>query len=80
LKDKKLLTGVGDEGGFAPNLESNQAALELLIAAIEQAGYKPGEEVALAMDVAASEFYKDGQYVYDGSAHSPQSLLIISRA
>ncbi|MCA1992975.1 MAG: phosphopyruvate hydratase, partial [Coleofasciculus sp. S288] len=75
LKDKKLLTGVGDEGGFAPNLESNQAALELLIAAIETAGYKPGEEVALAMDVAASEFYKEGQYVYDGASHSPEELV-----
>lgn len=75
LKDKKLLTGVGDEGGFAPNLESNQAALELLIAAIEKAGYKPGEEVALAMDVAASEFYKEGQYIYDGSSHSPSELV-----
>ncbi|MGB7443857.1 MAG: phosphopyruvate hydratase, partial [Coleofasciculaceae cyanobacterium] len=75
LKEKNLLTGVGDEGGFAPNLESNQAALELLIAAIEQAGYKPGEQVALAMDVAASEFYKEGQYVYDGSAHSPAEFV-----
>lgn len=75
LKDKNLLTGVGDEGGFAPNLESNKAALELLVAAIEKAGYKPGEQVALAMDVAASEFYKDGQYVYDGSAHSPAEFI-----
>jgi enolase len=75
LKDKKLLTGVGDEGGFAPNLESNQAALELLIAAIDKAGYKPGEEVALAMDVAASEFYKEGQYVYDGASHSPEEFI-----
>ena len=75
LDDKGLLTGVGDEGGFAPNLESNIAALELLVAAIEKAGYKPGEEVALALDVAASEFYKNGQYVYDGAAHSPQELI-----
>ena len=75
LKEKKLLTGVGDEGGFAPNLESNQAALELLIAAIEKAGYKPGEQVALAMDVAASEFYKEGQYIYDGSPHSPEEFI-----
>ncbi|NER93913.1 MAG: phosphopyruvate hydratase [Symploca sp. SIO1B1] len=75
LKEKNLLTGVGDEGGFAPNLESNQAALELLIAAIEKAGYKPGEEVALAMDVAASEFYKEGQYVYDGAPHSPEEFV-----
>jgi enolase len=75
LKDKKLLTGVGDEGGFAPNLESNQAALELLVAAIEKAGYKPGEQVALALDVAASEFYKNGQYVYDGTPHSPAEFV-----
>ena len=71
LDEKGLLTGVGDEGGFAPNLESNKSALELLVAAIEKAGYKPGEQVALALDVAASEFYKDGQYLYDGSAHTP---------
>ncbi|NEP01185.1 MAG: phosphopyruvate hydratase [Symploca sp. SIO2E9] len=75
LKEKNLLTGVGDEGGFAPNLESNQAALELLIAAIEKAGYQPGEQVALAMDVAASEFYKDGQYIYDGASHSPTEFI-----
>jgi enolase len=75
LDDKGLLTGVGDEGGFAPNLESNQAALELLMMAIAKAGYKPGEEVALAMDVAASEFYKEGQYVYDGAAHAPTEFI-----
>jgi enolase len=75
LDDKGLLTGVGDEGGFAPNLESNQVALELLVAAIEKAGYKPGEEVALALDVAASEFYKEGQYVYDGKPHSPVEFV-----
>jgi enolase len=75
LDQKGLLTGVGDEGGFAPNLESNQAALELLVAAIESAGYKPGEQVALALDVAASEFYKDGNYVYDGSSHTPAQFI-----
>lgn len=75
LDDKGLLTGVGDEGGFAPNLESNQAALELLMSAIAMAGYKPGEEVALALDVAASEFYKDGQYVYDGKPHAPTDFV-----
>jgi enolase len=75
LDQKGLLTGVGDEGGFAPNLESNQASLELLIAAIESAGYKPGEQVALALDVAASEFYKDGNYVYDGSSHTPAQFI-----
>jgi enolase len=75
LDSKGLLTGVGDEGGFAPNLESNQVALELLVAAIEKAGYKPGEEVALALDVAASEFYKQGEYVYDGASHSPEEFI-----
>jgi enolase len=75
LKEKKLLSGVGDEGGYAPNLGSNQEALDLLLAAIEKAGYKPGEQIALAMDVAASEFYKDGQYIYDGSAHSPAEFI-----
>lgn len=75
LHDKGLLTGVGDEGGFAPNLESNQAALDLLITAIEKAGYKPGEQVALALDVAASEFYKDGQYTYDGTPHAPTEMV-----
>lgn len=75
LDDKGLLTGVGDEGGFAPNLESNGAALELLMSAIASAGYKPGEEVALALDVAASEFYKEGQYVYDGKPHAPTEFI-----
>lgn len=75
LKERKLLSGVGDEGGYAPNLGSNQEALDLLIQAIEKAGYKPGEQVALAMDVASSEFYKNGQYIYDGSPHSPQELI-----
>ncbi|MBD0268499.1 MAG: phosphopyruvate hydratase [Cyanobacteria bacterium Co-bin8] len=75
LKEKGQLTGVGDEGGYAPNLGSNQEALDILIAAIEKAGYQPGEQVALALDVAASEFYKDGQYTYDGTAHSPAELI-----
>ncbi|MDJ0601644.1 MAG: phosphopyruvate hydratase, partial [Crocosphaera sp.] len=75
LKERKLLSGVGDEGGYAPNLGSNQEALDLLIEAIEKAGYKPGEQVALAMDVASSEFYKDGQYIYDGAPHSPQEFI-----
>lgn len=75
LKDKGLLGGVGDEGGYAPNLGSNQEALDILVAAIEKAGYKPGEQVALALDVAASEFYKDGNYTYDGATHSPTELI-----
>ncbi|MGD1850709.1 MAG: phosphopyruvate hydratase [Cyanophyceae cyanobacterium] len=75
LKEKNLLTGVGDEGGFAPNLGSNQEALDLLIAAIEMAGYKPGEQVALALDVASTEFFKDGQYTFDRSAHSVEETI-----
>jgi enolase len=75
LKERKLLSGVGDEGGFAPNLKSNQEALDLLIEAIEQAGYRAGAEVALAMDVAASEFYEKGSYVYEGAAHSAGDMI-----
>jgi enolase len=75
LKDKGLLTGVGDEGGFAPNLKSNQEALDLLMTAIEKAGYRPGEDIALALDVAANELFQDGQYVYDGSAHDPNQMI-----
>lgn len=75
LDAKGLLTGVGDEGGFAPNLGSNQEALDLLMSAITEAGYKPGEQVALALDVAASEMYKDGKYTYDGAAHSPDEMI-----
>ena len=62
LKDKGLSTGLGDEGGFAPNLESNAEALDVIMEAIEKAGYKAGKDIVLAMDVAASEFYKDGKY------------------
>lgn len=75
LDQKGLLGGVGDEGGFAPNLGSNQEALEILIAAIEAAGYKPGEQISLALDVAASEFYQDGKYIFDGTAHSPAETI-----
>ena len=76
LKERKLLSGgVGDEGGYAPNLKSNQEALDILIEAIEKSGYKPGEEIALAMDIASSEFYKDGQYIYDGAPHSAQEFI-----
>ena len=75
LKDKGLLGGVGDEGGYAPNLGSNEEALQILIDAISAAGYKPGEQVSLALDVAASEFYKDGKYTYDGSDRSPAELI-----
>src|SRR5699024_2025116 len=66
LKDKGYNTGVGDEGGFAPNLGSNEEALQTIVEAIEAAGYKPGEDIKLAMDVAASEIYSDGQYHLKG--------------
>ena len=67
LNEKKLSTAVGDEGGFAPSLPSNKAALELLIEAIEKAGYKPGDDISLALDVAATELYKeDGNYHFTG--------------
>ncbi len=65
LKEKGLVSGVGDEGGFAPNLESNEMALQVIIEAIEKAGYKPGEEVVLALDVAASEIYDTDAKVYE---------------
>lgn len=66
LKERGLNTAVGDEGGFAPNLPSNEAALEVIMEAIDRAGYKAGEDITLALDCAASEFYKDGNYVLAG--------------
>ena len=66
LKGKELNTAVGDEGGFAPNLASNEEAIQTILEAIEKAGYKPGQDVMLAMDVASSEFYKDGKYTLPG--------------
>jgi enolase len=66
LREKGLVTAVGDEGGFAPNLGKNAEALEFLMRAIEKAGYRPGEDVALALDVAASELHKNGTYTLDG--------------
>lgn len=63
LKDKGLRVGVGDEGGFAPEVKSNTQPLDLIVAAIEQAGYKPGTEIGIAMDPASSEFYEDGKYI-----------------
>ena len=64
LRKNHLNTGVGDEGGFAPNLESSEQALDLLVQAIEQAGYKTKEEIAIAMDCAASEIYNEDEKVY----------------
>jgi len=75
LKGKGLATGLGDEGGFAPNLESNRAALDLILVAIEQAGYTPGEDVALALDVASTEFFKDGAYQFEGKAQTPEWMI-----
>ncbi|MFZ9905271.1 MAG: phosphopyruvate hydratase [Steroidobacteraceae bacterium] len=70
LKGKKLTTAVGDEGGFAPNLASNEAALKLLLQAIEKAGYRPGKDIYLGLDVASSEFFKKGRYELHGEGRS----------
>ena len=77
LKDKGLTTSVGDEGGFAPKLANNEEALSLIATAIEKAGYKLGDQIALALDCAASEFYdkKSGQYTFDGKKVSAEALL-----
>jgi enolase len=73
LKKKGLQTAVGDEGGFAPNLRSNEEALALVVAAIEQAGYRPGREIALALDAAANEFYERGRYVMKGEKQTERT-------
>ncbi|MBH0131172.1 phosphopyruvate hydratase [Salinibacterium sp. NK8237] len=70
LKSKGLSTGLGDEGGFAPDLSSNRAALDLLMEAIEKAGFTPGTDIAVGLDVAATEFYKDGVYTFEGTSKS----------
>ena len=70
LRERNLGTGVGDEGGFAPNLASNREALDVIVAAIESAGYAPGKDVALALDVAATEFYRDGAYHLEGEGRT----------
>ncbi len=75
LKEHKLSTGVGDEGGFAPDLAHNRAALDLLVEAIGKAGFEPGRDVALAVDAAATEFFGDGAYRFEGGAHSPAEML-----
>ncbi|MDQ0259377.1 phosphopyruvate hydratase [Sinomonas atrocyanea] len=74
LKEKGLATGLGDEGGFAPNLPSNRAALELITEAIQKAGYTPGQDIALALDVASSEFFKDGAYQFEGKSLSAAEM------
>ena len=75
LNEKGYFTGVGDEGGFAPNLSSNKEGFDLIIEAISKAGYKPGEDVKLAIDVAASEFYSDGVYHVDGKDMTTDQLI-----
>ena len=77
LKGKGLATGVGDEGGFAPDLQSNEEAIENIIAAIEAAGYRPGKDIGIGLDAAASEFYKDGKYVFasENREMSPTELI-----
>ncbi len=75
LKERGLATGLGDEGGFAPSLPSNRDALDLILVAIEKAGYTPGDDVALALDVAATEFYSDGQYLWEGGHKTPDEMI-----
>ena len=74
LKEQGLSTGLGDEGGFAPDLENNRKALDLLVQAIEKAGFAPGEDIALGLDVAASEFFSDGAYNFEGQKRSADDM------
>jgi enolase len=74
LKERGLATGLGDEGGFAPNLDSNRAALDLIVEAIGKAGYKPGTDIALAVDVAASEFFSEGSYTFEGQQRTAAEM------
>jgi enolase len=75
LKAKGLSTGLGDEGGFAPNLDSNRAALDLIVEAITATGLTPGVEIALALDAAASEFFREGAYQFEGAAKSAEEMI-----
>ena len=77
LKSKDLSTGLGDEGGFAPSVGSTKEALDLIVEAIEKAGYKLGDDVALALDVASSEFFEDGAYNFEGGRHTPEEMIKI---
>ncbi len=74
LNERGLSTGLGDEGGFAPNLDSNRAALELISVAVEKAGLKVGTDIAMALDVAASEFFSDGTYAFEGEQKSAEEM------
>jgi enolase 1/2/3 len=77
LKGEGLSTAVGDEGGFAPNLKSNEQALEYIINAIEAAGYRPGKDIGIALDAAASEFYRDGKYVFQSEGKALSAIDLI---
>ena len=79
LHDKNLSTGIGDEGGFAPNLATPEEVLDLIIEAIKKAGYKPGEEIKIALDVAATELYKDGKYYFKGESEAKGLKEVITR-
>ncbi|MFS0212610.1 phosphopyruvate hydratase [Corynebacterium striatum] len=74
IKEKGLSTGLGDEGGFAPEAESTKAALDLIVEAIKKAGFEPGKDIALALDVASSEFFKDGKYHFEGGEHTAEEM------
>ncbi|MGV0397372.1 phosphopyruvate hydratase [Corynebacterium suicordis] len=75
IKDKGLSTGLGDEGGFAPSVESTEAALDLIVEAVKASGYELGDDVALALDVASSEFYKDGKYHFEGGERTAEEMI-----
>lgn len=77
IKGKGLSTGLGDEGGFAPSVDSTKAALDLILEAIKKAGLEPGKDVALALDVASSEFYKDGKYHFEGGEYSADEMASV---
>jgi len=76
LKERGLTTGLGDEGGFAPSLPSNRDALDLILVAIEKAGFKPGRDIALALDAAATEFFNDGVYTFEAQSKSAEDLIV----
>jgi len=78
LNDRGMPTTVGDEGGFAPNVVNHEAALQLIVEAIEKAGYRPGEQIAIALDPASSEFYKDGKYHLEGEGKVLESAELVA--
>lgn len=75
LKDRGLNTGLGDEGGFAPNLGSNAEALDLIVEAIKKVGLEPGKDVALALDVASTEFFENGKYMFEGELRDTEYMV-----